>query len=282
MDSARWLAARWRHVPASARRRSRHRHRSRACAGRRAAPGVRRAAAAQGRVGRHGERCLPPRRRPRGPDAVDPRRGRKPVKEVRWLPVIAPHVSLAVPEIVATGEPGEAYPFPWAVVRWLAGEDALTGRLESLTQTARDTRAVRRRDAGHRHDRAPPPGSEGFSPRIAARRARRGVPRAPSRSARASSMSSGWRGLGRRAGRPGSGRVRRLAARRPDPGQPPRAGRSPRRRTRLRDHVDRRPGVRRHPGLVPARSCQPARFCEIVGRTTRRCVAHGGLSCPAA
>lgn len=83
-------------------------------------------------------------------------------KEVRWLPVIAPHVSLDVPEIVATGGPGEGYPFPWAVVRWLAGEDALTGRLESMTRTAltlgQFVAELQRIDMTD----APPPGSEGF------------------------------------------------------------------------------------------------------------------------
>ncbi len=58
------------------------------------------------------------------------------LKEVRWLPVVAPHVSLDVPEVVATGEPGEGYPFPWAVLTWLPGEDASGGRFRSLADTA--------------------------------------------------------------------------------------------------------------------------------------------------
>ena len=43
-------------------------------------------------------------------------------KELRWLPLIADHVSLAVPEPLAAGKPGPGYPLPWAVYRWLAGE----------------------------------------------------------------------------------------------------------------------------------------------------------------
>lgn len=58
------------------------------------------------------------------------------LKQVRWLPVIAPHLSLDVPAVVAVGEPGAGYPFPWAVVRWLPGEDASTARIESLHQAA--------------------------------------------------------------------------------------------------------------------------------------------------
>lgn len=43
------------------------------------------------------------------------------VRELRWLPRIAPSLPLAVPEPVAAGEPGEGYPFPWAICRWVPG-----------------------------------------------------------------------------------------------------------------------------------------------------------------
>lgn len=56
--------------------------------------------------------------------------------EVRWLPVVAPHLPLDVPEVVATGEPGAGYPFPWAILTWLPGQDALSGRFRSLPETA--------------------------------------------------------------------------------------------------------------------------------------------------
>jgi aminoglycoside phosphotransferase (APT) family kinase protein len=42
-------------------------------------------------------------------------------KEIRWLPTIARGVSLPVPEVVGVGEPGEGYPFPWTVRRWIDG-----------------------------------------------------------------------------------------------------------------------------------------------------------------
>ncbi|WP_328904548.1 aminoglycoside phosphotransferase family protein [Streptomyces sp. NBC_00441] len=45
-------------------------------------------------------------------------------KELTWLPRLAPHLPLAVPEPVAVGEPGLGYPWPWAVTRWLDGEPA--------------------------------------------------------------------------------------------------------------------------------------------------------------
>ncbi len=49
-------------------------------------------------------------------------------KENRCLPLLAPHLPLAVPATVATGRPGGGYPFPWSVRRWLPGDtvDATT------------------------------------------------------------------------------------------------------------------------------------------------------------
>ena len=37
------------------------------------------------------------------------------------LSVVAPHVTLAVPEVVAIGAPDEGYPLPWAIYRWIPG-----------------------------------------------------------------------------------------------------------------------------------------------------------------
>ncbi|CAL9552445.1 aminoglycoside phosphotransferase family protein [Streptomyces sp. enrichment culture] len=54
-------------------------------------------------------------------------------KEFRWLPRLAPHLPLAVPEPVAVGEPGFGYPWPWAVSRWLDGEVAT---VEALADSA--------------------------------------------------------------------------------------------------------------------------------------------------
>lgn len=94
-------------------------------------------------------------RMPMHPGGVDGLR-----KELRWLPVIAPHVSLDVPEFMAEGRPTDGYPFPWAVVRWLRGEDALAGRIGSLRDAAlalgqfvRELRSIAY---------VPPPRSAGF------------------------------------------------------------------------------------------------------------------------
>src|SRR5262249_22300011 len=44
------------------------------------------------------------------------------VAELRWLPWLAPRLSLRVPEPVAVGHPAGGYPFPWAIYRWIDGQ----------------------------------------------------------------------------------------------------------------------------------------------------------------
>jgi aminoglycoside phosphotransferase (APT) family kinase protein len=44
-------------------------------------------------------------------------------REQRWLPRLAPLLPLAVPEPLAEGVPGQGFPFPWSVFRWLDGEN---------------------------------------------------------------------------------------------------------------------------------------------------------------
>ncbi|SCE03562.1 aminoglycoside phosphotransferase family protein [Streptomyces sp. OspMP-M43] len=43
-------------------------------------------------------------------------------KERRWLPVLAPRLSLPVPNPVRAGEPSERFPKPWTVMTWVPGE----------------------------------------------------------------------------------------------------------------------------------------------------------------
>ncbi len=43
------------------------------------------------------------------------------LKEGRWLPELAPGLSLRVPEPVAQGTPARGYPFSWAIYRWIDG-----------------------------------------------------------------------------------------------------------------------------------------------------------------
>jgi len=40
----------------------------------------------------------------------------------RWLPMLAPHLPLPIPETVAVGRPGADFPWRWSLVRWIDGE----------------------------------------------------------------------------------------------------------------------------------------------------------------
>ncbi|GAA5447044.1 aminoglycoside phosphotransferase family protein [Deinococcus depolymerans] len=59
-------------------------------------------------------------------------------KEAIWLPRLAPHLPLRVPEPLFVGVPGEGYPFPWAVYRWLEGVDAGLDTVHDRQGLARD------------------------------------------------------------------------------------------------------------------------------------------------
>jgi aminoglycoside phosphotransferase (APT) family kinase protein len=84
------------------------------------------------------------------------------VKEIRWLPKLRPLIHLEVPEVRATGVATDDYPFPWAVVRWLAGADAMSTPIASLDEAA-DTLARFCTDLWSVDPAdVPPPESEGF------------------------------------------------------------------------------------------------------------------------
>lgn len=52
--------------------------------------------------------------------------------EARWLGWVEGVSPLAVPKVVALGRPGSDYPWPWAVLRWIAGTDALAAPVTDL------------------------------------------------------------------------------------------------------------------------------------------------------
>jgi aminoglycoside phosphotransferase (APT) family kinase protein len=56
--------------------------------------------------------------------------------EARWLPVLAPHLPVAVPERVAVGEPAHGYPWSWSVVRWIPGRTPDRGSAADLAALA--------------------------------------------------------------------------------------------------------------------------------------------------
>lgn len=76
-------------------------------------------------------------------------------REAMWLPRLAPHLSVALPEPVAVGEPGDRYPYRWAVHRWLPGDGATLDRIDDTTTFAFDLAQVVRELQGLRTDGAP-------------------------------------------------------------------------------------------------------------------------------
>ncbi len=58
--------------------------------------------------------------------------------EAMWLPTLAPHLPVGVPEVLGRGSPGEGYPFEWSVFRWLEGETWHMDRLRDEQEAAAD------------------------------------------------------------------------------------------------------------------------------------------------
>lgn len=78
-------------------------------------------------------------------------------QEAMWLPRLAPHLPVAVPEPMAIGDPGEGYPYRWAVHRWIPGEGAALNRVEDPVSFAVDLANVVRNLQAVSTDGAPSP-----------------------------------------------------------------------------------------------------------------------------
>ncbi|HEV3478137.1 MAG TPA: aminoglycoside phosphotransferase family protein [Gaiellaceae bacterium] len=59
-------------------------------------------------------------------------------KEHRWLPILATHLPVQIPQPVVKGAPAREFPRPWSVYRWLPGEHATVERVANLTRFAAD------------------------------------------------------------------------------------------------------------------------------------------------
>ncbi|WP_026564185.1 aminoglycoside phosphotransferase family protein [Bacillus sp. UNC41MFS5] len=83
-------------------------------------------------------------------------------KEQQWLPFLASHLPLTIPEPLAFGLPAEGYPWRWSVYRWIKGENAIMGHIDNPYQAATElahfvTALQRINPAG-----GPPPGDHNF------------------------------------------------------------------------------------------------------------------------
>jgi aminoglycoside phosphotransferase (APT) family kinase protein len=63
-------------------------------------------------------------------------------RDAIWLPRIAPYLPIPVPEPFAIGEPEGAYPYRWAVHRWLPGDGAAPTLMEDPVRFALDLAEV--------------------------------------------------------------------------------------------------------------------------------------------
>lgn len=82
----------------------------------------------------------------------------QPAREHVWLPRLAPHLPLRLPVPVALGEPGEGYPYQWAIHEWLPGESVSIGRDDTervAVDLAAFVRAMQRLDLPDAPARAP-------------------------------------------------------------------------------------------------------------------------------
>ena len=59
-------------------------------------------------------------------------------REWHWLPQLAPHLSLRVPEPVGKGHPTSSYPFAWAIYGWIDGQPYADELVDDERQAARD------------------------------------------------------------------------------------------------------------------------------------------------
>lgn len=61
--------------------------------------------------------------------------------EARWLSRLAPLMPVTIPTVVGIGEPGEGYPWRWAVHRWIDGDVLVEGQVKEPDLLARDLAA---------------------------------------------------------------------------------------------------------------------------------------------
>lgn len=83
-------------------------------------------------------------------------------KEHRWLPRLAASLCVPVAAPVAMGRPGEGFPYPWSIYRWLPGAPAEAAPPADAVAFAEDVADFLRALHGVETDGAPPAGEHNF------------------------------------------------------------------------------------------------------------------------
>ena len=83
-------------------------------------------------------------------------------KEQYWLPIIAPHLPLAIPQPIAMGLPTEEYPCHWSIYKWLEGDTATYECITDLNKFAEMLAKFLRALQHCNTENAPPAGPDNF------------------------------------------------------------------------------------------------------------------------
>ncbi len=86
----------------------------------------------------------------------------QPVKEYRWLPILAPQLPLRVPAPVALGEPEHGYPWRWTIYDWIDDEPVRRESVPDLVAFAADLASFLNALHGLDASGGPPPGEHNF------------------------------------------------------------------------------------------------------------------------
>lgn len=86
----------------------------------------------------------------------------QPDKEARWLPRLARHLPVAVPDVVGLGHPGNGFPWAWSIQTWLEGEPAGREGIDDLVQFGWDVATVLNALQAVDTAGGPPPGPHNY------------------------------------------------------------------------------------------------------------------------
>jgi aminoglycoside phosphotransferase (APT) family kinase protein len=83
-------------------------------------------------------------------------------REQRWLPFLAAHLPIEIPQPLALGRPGRGYPWCWSIYRWIPGDAAAASPPGDIAQFTEDlARFLNALQDAPAHG-GPRPGSENF------------------------------------------------------------------------------------------------------------------------